>query len=164
MVFNAHVQSADCVPLIYTSSLYWSICFHQAFLTSAQASYAYVYACVVGEGRPGFFYPSRPGWETGHNHTPPLNLFRAFPCAPPYARSIFWWSPLLLLSWSPSHGNYPFIEHPPDMHVQHFWICNISLRISIATRKIPFRSCDCWTDVFKIEIHLSRHQKCCWPL
>ena len=114
-----------------------------AVLTSAQASYAYVYACFVGEDRPGFFHPSRPGWETGHNHTPPLNLFRAFPCAPPYARSIFWWSPLLLLSWSPSHGNYPFIEHPQDMHVQHFWICSISVRISIATRKIPFRSCDC---------------------
>ena len=83
-----------------------------------------------------------PARTTGHNHTPPLNLFRAFPCAPPYALSIFWWSPLLLLSWSPSHGNYPFIEHPQDMHVQHFWICSISVRISIATRKIQCRSCD----------------------
>ena len=80
-----------------------------------------------------------PVGTTGHNHTVPLNLFRAFPCAPPYARSIFWWSPLLFLSWSPSHGNYPFIEHPPDMHVQHFWNCNISLRISIARRKIPLK-------------------------
>ena len=136
---NQLTVSLQFTPQAYTEAYV----FIKAFLTSAQASYAFVYACVVGEGGQVFSTLLVPVGTTGHNHTPPLNLLRAFPCAPPYARSIFWWSPLLFLSWSPSHGNYPFIEHPPDMHVQHFWNCNISLRISIATRKIPFRSCDC---------------------